>query len=84
MNDRNQTILNAVIKRANALCPDSLALIGVYDSAATGDEHEKSDLDLMILINDEKGQILADGFILDDSVKEFVEDYCKDIYKNCK
>ena len=48
------------------MCPDSLALIGVYGSVATGDEYEKSDLDLMILIDDENGQVLADGFILDD------------------
>lgn len=27
---------------------------------------EKSDLDLMILINDENGQVLADGFIIDE------------------
>ncbi len=66
MNDINKTIIDAVIKKANALCPNSLALIGVYGSAATGDEHEKSDLDLMILINDENGWVLADGFILDD------------------
>lgn len=48
------------------MCPDSLALIGVYGSVATGDEYGKSDLDLMILINDENGQALADGFIIDD------------------
>ena len=66
MNDRNEKIINAIIKKADALCPDSLALIGVYGSVATGDEYEKSDLDLMVLINDEKGQVLADGFILDD------------------
>ena len=66
MNDINKTILDAVIKKANALCPDSLALIGVYGSVATGDAHKKSDLDLMILVEDEKGQILAEGFILDD------------------
>lgn len=66
MNNINKTILDAVIKKANALFPDSLALIGVYGSAATGDEYEKSDLDLMILINDENGLVLADGFILDD------------------
>lgn len=65
MNDINKTILDAVIKKANALCPDSVALIGVYGSVATGDTHEKSDLDLMILIEDEKGRILTDGFILD-------------------
>ena len=66
MNDRNETIINAVIKKADALCPDSLALIGVYGSVAAGDEYRKSDLDLMILINDENGQVLADGFIIDD------------------
>ena len=66
MNERNEKIINAIIKKADALCPDSLALIGVYGSVATRDEYEKSDLDLMVLINDELGQILADGFILDD------------------
>ena len=66
MNDRNEKIINTIIKKADALCPDSLALIGVYGSVITGDEYEKSDLDLMVLINDENGQILADGFILDD------------------
>ncbi|GFI47690.1 hypothetical protein IMSAGC019_03016 [Lachnospiraceae bacterium] len=29
MNDRNEKIINAIIKKADALCPDSLALIGV-------------------------------------------------------
>ena len=66
MNDRNKTIIDAVIKKADALCPNSLALIGVYGSVATGDEHEKSDLDLMILIQDEDGWVLAEGFLLDD------------------
>lgn len=66
MNDMNKTIIDAIIRKADALCPDSLALIGVYGSVVTGDEYEKSDLDLMILINDENGQVLADGFIIDD------------------
>lgn len=66
MNDRNETMIDAVIKKADALCPDSLALIGVYGSVAARDEYGKSDLDLMILINDENGQVLADGFIIDD------------------
>lgn len=67
MNEMNRTMVDAIIKKAEALCPDSLALIGVYGSVITGDEYEKSDLDLMILINDEKGQVLADGFIIDDA-----------------
>ena len=66
MNEMNRTMIDAIIKKAEALCPDSLALIGVYGSVITGEEYEKSDLDLMILINDEKGWVLADGFIIDD------------------
>ena len=57
MNDRNETIIDIIIKKADALCPDSLALIGVYGSVATGDEYGKSDLDLMILINDDNKEI---------------------------
>lgn len=67
MNEMNEKMIESIIKKADALCPDSLALIGVYGSVITGDEYEKSDLDLMILINDEKGQVLADGFIIDDA-----------------
>lgn len=66
MNDRNEKLINAIIKKVDALCPDSFALIGVYGSVTTGDQYEKSDLDLTVLINDKNGQILADGFILDD------------------
>ena len=66
MRSINKTILDAIIEKAEALCPDSLALIGIYGSVATEDEYKKSDLDLMILINDNNGYVLADGFILDD------------------
>ena len=34
------------------VCPGALAMIGVYGSMLTGDVHEKSDLDLLIVIND--------------------------------
>ena len=62
----NQKIIQAVIDKARKLCPDSLALIGIYGSVATGDEYEKSDLDLLILIEDNEGRKLGTGFILDD------------------
>lgn len=75
MNDVNQKILNAVIEKAEKVCPDSLALIGIYGSAATGDEYEKSDLDLLILIQDDEGWRLGTGFILDDS-KVGYDIYC--------
>ena len=67
MNDIHQKLIDAVIRKAELLCPDSLALIGVYGSCATGDTHAKSDLDLLILINDARGLCLADTFILDDT-----------------
>ena len=61
-----QKIIDAIIKKAELVCPESLDLIGIYGSFATGDIHPKSDLDLLILINDGKGYQIADGFILDD------------------
>ena len=62
----NQKIIQAVIDKANKVCPDSLALIGIYGSVAAADAYEKSDLDLLILIEDDEGQKLGTGFILDD------------------
>lgn len=67
INDVNQNIINAVIAKAEKVCSGSLALIGVYGSVATGDEYEKSDLDLLILIQDDEGWKLGTGFILNDS-----------------
>jgi len=67
MNKTNRKIIDAVIARAEKVCPGSVALIGIYGSAATGDVHDKSDLDLLILINDEGGYRLNNGFILDDT-----------------
>lgn len=63
---RNQKIIDAVIEKANRACPGSLALIGIYGSFETGDFYEKSDLDLLVLINDEKGLQLGCTFIQDD------------------
>lgn len=65
MKDINQKIIDAIIAKAEEVCPDSLALIGVYGSVATGDEYAKSDLDLLILIEDNGGWKLGDGFIMD-------------------
>lgn len=66
LTDTDQKIIDAVIRKADRICPGSLALIGVYGSVCTGDIHDKSDLDLLILINDDAGWQLARGFILDD------------------
>ncbi|MBO4410764.1 MAG: hypothetical protein J5794_01035 [Lachnospiraceae bacterium] len=66
MNPVNQKIIQAIIDKANRVCPDALALIGVYGSADTEDEYEKSDLDLLILIENDEGWKLGTGFILED------------------
>ena len=71
----NQKLIDAIKRKAELVCPEALDLIAVYGSAATGDEHEKSDLDLLILINGDKGGQLADCFILDD-VKIGYDIYC--------
>lgn len=67
MHKRNQAIINAIIAKAERDCPGALAMIGIYGSFLTGDIHEKSDLDLMILINDDRGYGLARTFIQEDA-----------------
>ncbi len=71
----NQKIIQAIIDKAKKVCPESLALIGIYGSVATGDTYEKSDLDLLVLVEDDKGGKLATGFILDDK-KVGYDVYC--------
>ncbi|MBQ4590735.1 MAG: nucleotidyltransferase domain-containing protein [Clostridia bacterium] len=66
LEERNDKIIRAVIEKAERVCPGSLAMVGIYGSFMTGDIHEKSDLDLLILINDEAGFQLATGFLQDD------------------
>ena len=39
MNDINEKMIDIIIKKADALCPDSLAMIGVYGSVITGDKY---------------------------------------------
>lgn len=66
LEERNRKIIDAVIKRADMVCPGALALIGIYGSFMTGEFHEKSDLDLLIVINDDRGWQLGCTFIQDD------------------
>ncbi|MCI8632591.1 MAG: hypothetical protein HFE64_03790 [Lachnospiraceae bacterium] len=63
---RNQKMIEAIIKKANHLCPDALALIGINGSFMRGDFYEKSDLDLLVLVNDDRDCPLACAFIQDD------------------
>ena len=63
---RNDRIIKAILEKEKAVCPGSVALIGIYGSFQTGDIHPLSDLDLLILINDERGWQLGTVFIQDD------------------
>ncbi len=66
LSERNDKIIRAVIEKAERVCPGSLAMVGIYGSFMTGDIHEKSDLDLLILVNDDAGYQLSEGFLQDD------------------
>ena len=77
MTQLNQQLIQAVARKAEVCCPGSLALIGVYGSVATGDTHKRSDLDLLILINDRRGRVLSHAFILEDAEIGY-DLYCTD------
>jgi len=64
--EKNNRIIEAVKARAERLCPAALDLIAVTGSFASGDYHEKSDLDLLIVIGDDRGFALSHCFILGD------------------
>lgn len=64
MEVRNNKLIETVIKRIERDCPDAVAMIGVCGSFCNGDFHERSDLDLMILINDEKAWQIAECFVI--------------------
>ena len=66
LENRNRKIIDAVIRKGQAVCPGSIALIGIYGSFQTGDVHPLSDLDLLILINDDRGWQLGKAFIQED------------------
>ena len=66
LESRNNRIIKAILEKEKTVCPGSVALIGIYGSFQTGDIHPLSDLDLLILINDERGWQLGTVFIQDD------------------
>ena len=66
LENRNNRIIEAVLEKEKILCPGAVALIGIYGSFQTGDIHPLSDLDLLILINDDRGWKLGATFIQDD------------------
>ena len=66
LKDKNEKLINMVIERAKRDFPDDIAIIGLTGSFSTDDYHEKSDLDLIIINNTDRGWELSTCFILED------------------
>jgi len=66
LEDKNKKLIDMVIERAKRDFPEDIALIGLTGSFCTGDFHEKSDLDLIIVNNTERGWEISSCFIYDD------------------
>ena len=74
LHERNRTIIDAVIKKAEIVCPGALDIVGIVGSFHSGNYHENSDLDLLIVINDKSGYKLSKCFICGDVGFDI---YCK-------
>ncbi len=62
---KNQKLIDMVIERAKRDFPEDIVLIGLTGSFSTGEFHEKSDLDLIIVNETKRGWGIAAGFIFD-------------------
>ncbi|KAB8138101.1 nucleotidyltransferase domain-containing protein [Gracilibacillus oryzae] len=61
---RNQQLIDIVIEKVQQDYAEDIDLIGVYGSFITGDYHERSDLDLLVVLNNDKGYGFSTCFIL--------------------
>ena len=73
LESRNRRMIDAVLAKERQCCPGAISLIGVGGSFCSGDIYEKSDLDLMIVINDDSGWKVSSCFILGDVAHDI---YC--------
>lgn len=64
--EKNEKLIHMVIERAKRDFPEDIAIIGLTGSFATGDFHAKSDLDLIIINNTDRGWQISSCFILGD------------------
>lgn len=64
--ERNRRIIEAVKAKEKLVCPGAVDLIAVTGSFASGEYYEKSDLDLLIVINNDMGWKIAKAFIIGD------------------
>lgn len=64
--ERNNRIIEIVKDIIEKKCPGTVDLIGIAGSFCNGDIYDKSDLDLVIIINNDKAKLLNVCFILGD------------------
>lgn len=65
LKQKNKELIDIVIQKVRAEYQNDIDLIGVCGSFFTGDFHEKSDLDLLVVLNNERGWGFSTCFILD-------------------
>ena len=63
---KNQRLIDMVIERAKRDFPEDIVLVALTGSFLTGDFHQKSDLDLIIVNETPRGWDIAASFILED------------------
>lgn len=63
---KNQQLIDMVIERVKRDFVEDIAIVGLTGSFSTGDFHEKSDLDLIIINNTDRGWEISSCFILGD------------------
>lgn len=63
---RNRRMIQAVKDKAALVCPGAVDLIAIAGSFASGEYYEKSDLDLLIVINSSAGEKLTKSVIIED------------------
>lgn len=65
LKQKNKELIDIVIQKVRKEYQNDIDLIGVCGSFFTGDFHEKSDLDLLVVLNNERGWGFSTCFILD-------------------
>lgn len=64
LKQKNKELIDIVIQKVQTEYQNDIDLIGVCGSFFTGDFHEKSDLDLLVVLNNERGWGFSRCFIL--------------------
>lgn len=66
LREKNKKLIDIVIQKVKNEYENDIDLIGFVGSFFTGDFHEKSDLDLLVVLNNDRGWGFSRCFILDD------------------